>query len=155
VERVVQEDRVPRFQRFPRERLQRGRHGVGHRPEVDGDALGLAHQLAGGIEESRRAVPPVGDVWGVGGPHERGVHLLGQCRAGVADDLEGDRVDAVPGASGRFTAGATAHASTSRTSVPWSSRSPEEPGGTTTVLSEPSTITGPSNVVPTGRFSRS
>ena len=69
------------------------RDRVGHRAEVDRDVLRLHHQLAGGVEQRRRAVVALLDVGRVRGADQHRAHLLAG-RAQRADQhLQRDRVE--------------------------------------------------------------
>src|SRR5215470_5782225 len=59
------------------------------------DVLGLAQRRAARVEQRRRAVAPLLDVGRVAGTHQRLTHLLDDRRQRAADDLDGDRIDAV------------------------------------------------------------
>ncbi len=56
--------------------VQHGRQSGGHRAKMDRDVLGLHRHLPGGVEERRRAVPPLLDVGGMGGADQDRSHLL-------------------------------------------------------------------------------
>ena len=73
--------------------VQDRRDRVRHGSEVDGNVLGLHHQLARGVEERRRAVAPFLDVGGIRGAHEHRPHLLAGGSKGADQHLERDRVE--------------------------------------------------------------
>ena len=106
---------------------------VGHRAEVDGDVLGLHHQLAVGVEEGGRAVVALLDVGRVGGADQRRAHLIAGGAQAADQDLERDRVEAV-----------AAHRATSARDRAVRRRpSALQPGGSTSVASGSSKTTGP------------
>src|SRR6185437_15982174 len=100
--------------------------------EMHRDVLGLAQRVALGVEQRGRTVPPLLDVGGVAGPHQRLAHLLGDRGEGAADHLDGDRIDA-----------RNVHADASRMRFIYGSTKALMPGSTTVVASICSTIAGP------------
>ena len=111
--------------------VEHGGDRVGHRAEVDGDVLGLHHQLAAGVEERGRAVVALLDVGRVGGADQGRAHLLAGGAQAADHHLQRDRVEA-------------AHRCASARIVPVSSTVADQPGGTTKVASGSSKTTGPS-----------
>ena len=76
--------------------VEHGGHGCGHRPEVDGDVLGLHDHLAPGGEQRRRGIAPLLDVGRVGRPDEHRTHLLAGGVQRACEDLELDRIHHAP-----------------------------------------------------------
>src|SRR5712692_1081754 len=70
--------------------LEDCRDRVGHRPERDGDVLGLNDHPPLLVEQGRRAVAALLDVCGERGPDEHRTHLLRDGAQAAADDLELD-----------------------------------------------------------------
>jgi hypothetical protein len=66
-----------------------------HRAEVDRDVFRLHHQLAGVVEEGRRAVATLLDVRRVRRAHQDRAHLLAGGAQPAGEDLERDRVEAL------------------------------------------------------------
>ena len=74
--------------------VEHGRDRVGHRAEVDGDVLGLHHQLAAGVEERGRAVAALLDVRRVGRADQHRAHLVAGGAQRADQHLQRDRVEA-------------------------------------------------------------
>ena len=73
--------------------------GLRHRSEVDGDVFGLCDDRTVGVEQRRRAVPPLGDVRGVRAAYQDVAHLLRDAFELVPQDFERYGVEFVtPGA---------------------------------------------------------
>ena len=72
---------------------EHGGDRVGHRAEVDGDVLGLHHQLAGGVEQRGRAVVALLDVGRVSGADQRRAHLVAGGSQPADQHLQRDRVE--------------------------------------------------------------
>ena len=68
--------------------LHHGEDRVGHRPEMDGDVLGLRDHPPPVVEQRGRAVAPLLDVRGEGGAHQQRAHLLRDRPQDGTDDLE-------------------------------------------------------------------
>ena len=68
---------------------------VRHRPQVDGDVLGLGDHPATLVEDRGRAVAPLLDVGREGGADEHRAHLLGDRAQRAAENLELDFHDLV------------------------------------------------------------
>ena len=89
---VVRDDRIPGFELFDREMLQGLLDDRHHQSEVEGDVLGLRHEVSAGRVDCGGAVPPVLDVRRQGGPDQCRPHLLGNGLEAVSHYLQGDRV---------------------------------------------------------------
>ena len=89
-----------------------GDDSVGHRPEVDGNVLGLRDHPSALVEERGRAVAALLDVRGERGAHEHGAHLLRDRLQKRSYDLELDVYSKVQ--SVRVDAFAYDHAETRR-----------------------------------------
>ena len=109
--------------------LAHGGDRGGQRAEVDGDVLGLDDEPAVRVEQRGRAVAPLLDVGRERAVDQRRAHLLGDPAQRADRDLELGGVHVA-----------------SRVRMPWSSASPDQPGGTRQVVSGNSTIAGPSMV---------
>jgi len=90
---IVDEDAVARRQPLGAVGLDGARHDVGQRAQVGGLGEGLGDGAQAGVEERAGEVAARLDVGGVGGPPQRGAHLLGDGQERVADHLEADGVD--------------------------------------------------------------
>src|SRR5690606_6628897 len=109
-------------------------HGSGHRPQMDGDVLGLGEHLTGRGEDRRRAVGALFDVGRERGPAQDHTHLLGDRGQLVSGHLERDGVD---------------HQVTSI--VPSGSTVARSPGASTVVPTSSSITAGPVISEPAGR----
>ena len=101
-----------------------GSDGVGHRPEVDRNVLGLRDHPSAFVEERGRAVAALLDVRGERGADQHRAHLLRDRTEGGSDHLQLD-------------------VHRRNTSVPCASVSPDQPSGIQHVAPGSSTSRGP------------
>ena len=92
--RVVGDDGVARPEVLGAVALDRVRHLLHHRAQVHRLRERLRDRPQLGVEEGAREVGAGLDVRGVGAALQRQHHLVGRCDERVADDLEGNGIDA-------------------------------------------------------------
>src|ERR1700724_3230801 len=99
-------------------------------------------QSAMTIEDHAGKITRFGDDGRIAGAIEMVVHLLHQAADAVAHDLRGNGVDHVQSVRSKMR-------------LPWRSTKACQPGGTTVVASNCSTMAGPAKPTPTDSLSRS
>src|SRR5580704_1990693 len=99
-------------------------------------------QSAMAVEDDAGEIARLADDGRIAGAIEMIVHLLHQAADAVAHDLGGDGVDHVQPVRSKMR-------------LPWRSTKARQPGGTTVVASNCSTMAGPEKVTPTDSLSRS
>ena len=131
---VVQED-VARVD-VVAELLLHRLHRPADRHDVERVVLALGHrdELGVAVHEHAGEVLALVEDRGVGGAHQGHAHLAHDRGEGLAQDLQRDRV---------HRGGAHARASRSNRRLPWASIAPCQPGGTTVVAPNSSTMAGP------------
>ncbi len=139
---VVQED-VARVD-VVAELLLHRLHRPADRHDVERVVLALGHrdELGVAVHEHAGEVLALVEDRGVGGAHQGDAHLAHDRGEGLAQDLQGDRV---------HRGGAHARASRSKRRLPWASIAPRQPGGTTVVAPNSSTMAGPCSSRPLGQ----
>ncbi len=131
-----------------------GLHCLGHAADEHGQAETDGNGLALRSEEADGEIERLVDDEVVGGPHQVGLHLLGDGEEAVADDLDGDGVDG----GRRGGRGCSSHGGQlpiAMTRLPKASTTRWSPGATTVVEACSSTRAGPAISLPCLRPRRS
>ena len=90
---VVADENIARLHLRNRMALQDMREDADETAEMHRNVLGLAQRLTTRVEQRGRAIPPLLDVGGIAGAHQRLAHFLGDRGQRAADHLDRNRID--------------------------------------------------------------